>query len=114
MTAVRRTRLLLSDVTGLPLYAFGGSGGQVCFLVWRGVGGCGALDSRSEALWTINGGSHRRGEAVVGLVSDRVRSVTVLLNGKVIPVRLRHNAFVAPFRVKNQEEPRVKVTTTLR
>jgi hypothetical protein len=114
-TAVARTRLLLSDVTGLPLYAFGGADGQVCFVVWRGLGSCGALGSERNALWGINGGSHKRGQAVVGVVSDRVSRVTVLLDGKAIPARLRHNAFVAPFRLaKQQQMPRVAVRTTTR
>ena len=114
-TAVRRTRMLLSDVTGLPLYAFGGTKGQVCFVVWRGVGTCGVLDRQHAALWAVNGGSRKRGEAVVGIVSDRVRAVTVLLGERKIPVRVRHNAFVAPFRLGTyQSVPRVTVVAKTR
>lgn len=112
-TAVARTRLLLSDVTGLPLYAFGGANGQVCFLVWRGGGTCGIVGTTRDYLWIVNGGSRKRGQAVVGVVSDRVSRVSVLLGGKAIPTRLRHNAFVAPFRLANdQSMPRVVVRTT--
>jgi hypothetical protein len=107
--------MLLSDVTGLPLYAFGGTNGQVCFVVWRGVGTCGVLSHQSETLWAVNGGSRKRGQAVVGVVSDRVRVVTVLLGGRKIPVRLRHNAFVASFRLGRHEAmPRVTVVPTTR
>lgn len=114
-TAVARTRLLLSDVTGLPLYAFGGANGQVCFVVWRGLGTCGTLGSDRHAIWGINGGSHKRGQAVVGVVSDAVGHVTVFLDGKAVPARLRNNAFVAPFRLaKNQPMPRVAVHTATR
>jgi hypothetical protein len=107
--------MLLSDVTGLPLYAFGGSNGQVCFVVWRGGGTCGVVGGKRDALWVVNGGSWKRGQAAVGVVSDRVRAVTVFLGGRRIPTRLRHNAFVAPFRLgKYQAEPRVTIRLTTR
>jgi hypothetical protein len=97
-TALHRTRLLLSNVTGLPLYAFAGTQGQVCFFVWRGAGTCNLIDGGHDVVWSINGGSRKRGQAVVGVVSDRVRAVDVLIQGRHVRASIRHNAFVVPFR----------------
>jgi hypothetical protein len=102
-TAVRRTRLLLSDVTGLPLYAFAGTKGSVCFFVWRGGGTCGEVDATHDAIWFVNGGSRKRGQAVVGVVSDRVRAVDVSIRGSYVRAAVRHNAFVVPFRLRKAE-----------
>lgn len=82
--AVARTRLLLSDVTGLPLYAFGGTGSRVCFLIWHGGGTCGEVSAAHKALWIVNGGSRKRGQAVVGVVADGVRAVDVRLGSRVL------------------------------
>jgi hypothetical protein len=94
---------LLSDVTGLPLYAFAGTQGRVCFVVWRGGGTCGEVTAMHDAIWLVNGGSRKRGQAVVGVVSDRVRVVDVSIRGKVFHARVRHNAFVVPFRLRKGE-----------
>jgi hypothetical protein len=94
---------LLSNVTGLPLYAFAGTNGRVCFVIWRGGGTCGVVDARHDAIWVVNGGSRKRGEAVVGVVSDRVRAVLVSIGGRVARVPVRHNAFVLPFRIAKGE-----------
>jgi hypothetical protein len=99
-TAVARTRMLLSNVTGLPLYAFGGKSGQVCFVVWRGGGTCGVLGTTRDSLWIVNGGSRKRGQAVVGVVSDGVRAVVVTLGSRTVRATVRHNAFVVPFRTE--------------
>lgn len=116
-TAVRRTRMLLSDVTGLPLYAFAGTKGRICFVVWRGGGFCGQLAATAPMLWLINGGNRKRGQAVVGVVSDRVVAVDVSIRGKVVRARVRHNAFVVPFRYRQSEKlspPPVSVRPVLR
>lgn len=102
-TAVKRTRMLLSDVTGLPLYAFAGTRGRVCFVVWRGGGTCGEVTATHDAIWLVNGGSRKRGQAVVGVVSDRVRAVEVSIRGRSVRARVRHNAFVVPFRLRKGE-----------
>jgi hypothetical protein len=112
-TAVRRTRLLLSDVTGLPLYAFAGTAGRVCFQVWRGAGTCGEITRTHTAIWAMNGGSRKRGQAVVGVVSDSVHAVNIRIGGRTFRVRVRHNAFVLPYRVKNRW-PRVSVLPIVR
>jgi hypothetical protein len=113
-TARNRLRLLRRDVTGLPLYAFGGTQGRVCFFVWRGGGTCGPVTASRNALWLVNGGNRKRGQAVVGVVSDRVRAVDVALRGRVIRARVVHNAFVVPFRsgqVELRPMPRVRTIT---
>ncbi|HEY7536606.1 MAG TPA: hypothetical protein VH721_01350 [Gaiellaceae bacterium] len=102
-TAVKRTRLLLSDVTGLPLYAFAGTKGRVCFVVWRGGGDCGEVNQTHHVIWLVNGGNRRRGQAVVGVVSDRVRAVDVKIRERIVRVGVRHNAFVVPFRIREGE-----------
>jgi hypothetical protein len=102
-TAVKRTRMLLSNVTGLPLYAFAGTKGRICFVVWRGGGTCGEVDAAHDAIWLVNGGSRKRGQAVVGVVSDRVRAVNVWIRGRLVLARVRHNAFVVPFRLRKGE-----------
>jgi hypothetical protein len=110
-TARSRTRLLRCDVTGLPLYAFGGTQGRVCFFLWPGGGSCGPVTSTHRVLWKVNGGSRKRGQAVVGVVSDGVRAVDVSLRGRVVRVRVVHNAFVFPFRLGRYEvlpQPRVR------
>jgi hypothetical protein len=101
--AVKRTRLLLSNVTGLPLYAFAGTKDRVCFAVWRGGGTCGTVDGTHDAIWLVNGGSLKRGQAVVGVVSDRVRAVDVSIRGRFVRAPVRHNAFVVPFRLRKGE-----------
>lgn len=95
-----RVRLLLSDATGLPLYAFAGTQSRVCFFVWRGGGTCGEISDRHKVLWIVNGGSHKRGQAVVGVVSDGVRAVAVRIGGRVVQAAVKHNAFVLPFRMR--------------
>jgi hypothetical protein len=97
-SARNRMRLLRRNVTGLPLYAFGGTEGRVCFFVWRGGGTCGPVTATHNVVWLVNGGSRKRGQAVVGVVSDRVRAVDVSLRGRVVRVRAIHNAFFVPFR----------------
>jgi hypothetical protein len=111
VTAALRTRVLLSDVTGLPLYAFAGSRGRVCFLLWRGVGTCGAVNSEHKTLWAVNGGSRKRGQAVVGVVANEVRAVDVWIDGRRHRVRVRHNAFSLPFRSHVARSPRVVPVT---
>ena len=109
--------MLLSDVTGLPLYAFAGTKGRICFVVWRGGGTCGQLSATAPVLWLINGGNRKRGQAVVGVVSDRVVAVDVSIRGKVVRARVRHNAFVVPFRYRQSEKlspPPVSVAPVLR
>jgi hypothetical protein len=101
--AVRRTRMLLADVTGLPLYAFAGTESRVCFFVWPGGGTCGEVDARHDAIWLVNGGSKKRGQAVVGVVSDRIHAVDVSIRGGYVRARVRHNAFVVPFRLRKGE-----------
>jgi hypothetical protein len=115
-TALHRTRLLLSDVTGLPLYAFAGTQGRVCFLVWRGIGNCGRLDGGKDVLWAMNGGNDKRGQALVGVVSDRVRAVDVEIRGRRFRAPVRHNAFVVPFRYHDWDSGLlwVKVTPVIR
>jgi hypothetical protein len=103
--AFRRTRLLRSNVTGRPLYAFGGSDNTVCFLVWRGAGSCGKITSSTKALFMWGGGSRKRGQVVVGLVSDAVVAVRVRINTTLHLVRPVHNAFVVPYR-----DPSARVT----
>jgi hypothetical protein len=102
-TAVKRTRLLLSSVTGLPLYAFAGTKGRVCYVVWRGGGSCGEINGTKNVLWLVNGGSRRRGQAVVGVVADGVRAVDVSMRARTVRVSVRHNAFVVPFRTRKSE-----------
>jgi len=97
-TALAGTRLLRSNVTGLPLYAFRGNGNAVCFIVWRGVGTCGEINSPTGVLWAGNGGSKKRGQAVVGVVSDAVVTVKVRVNGSWHVVTPVHNAFYFPYR----------------
>jgi hypothetical protein len=99
--------MLLSDVTGLPLYAFAGTDGRVCFVVWRGRGTCGEIGARVNVLWLVNGGNRRRGQAVVGVVSDHVRAVDVSIRGRVTRASVRHNAFVVPFRMAGERMPSV-------
>jgi hypothetical protein len=101
--AAKRTRLLLSDVTGLPLYAFGGTKRRVCFAIWRGGGTCGEVSANKHVIYVVNGGSHRRGQAVAGVVSDRVKAVDVTIQDRVVHVSVRHNAFVVPFRWRRGE-----------
>jgi hypothetical protein len=79
-SARNRMRLLRRNVTGLPLYA------------------CGPVTATHNVVWLVNGGSRKRGQAVVGVVSDRVRAVDVSLRGHVVRVRAIHNAFFVPFR----------------
>jgi hypothetical protein len=95
--------MLLSNVTGLPLYAFAGTDNRVCFAVWRGGGTCGEVDATHDAIWLVNGGSSTRGQAVVGIVSDRVRAVDVSIRGRFVRAAVRHNAFVVPFRLRKGE-----------
>ncbi len=114
-TAVRRTRLLLSDVTGLPLYAFAGTNGRVCYVVWRGGGSCGEINATKNVLWLVNGGSRKRGQAVVGVVSDGVRAVDVTTRARTVRVSVRHNAFVVPFRTaKGERMPQPSVVPVTR
>jgi hypothetical protein len=101
--ARNRTRLLRSDVTGLPLYAFGGTGGRVCFFLWRGGGTCGPVTATHNVISLFGGGNRKRGQAVVGVVSDRVRAVDVSLRGHVTRARVVNNAFFVPFRVGRYE-----------
>jgi hypothetical protein len=113
-TARNRLRPLRRDVTGLPLYAFGGTQGRVCFFLWRGGGTCGPVTATDSVLWLVNGGSRKRGQAVVGVVSDRVRAVEVSVRGRVVRARVVHNAFVVPFRSEQSEltpMPRVRAIT---
>jgi hypothetical protein len=108
--AVRRTRMLLRDVTGLPLYAFWGTQGRVCFAVWRGAGTCGIV-RRDSVLWLVNGGSRKRGQAVVGVAADGVHAVDVAIGATTIRASVRHNAFVVPFRIrKGGRTPQPHVT----
>jgi hypothetical protein len=106
--------MLLSNVTGLPLYAFDGRNGQVCFVVWRGGGTCGVLGTTRDSLWIVNGGSRKRGQAVVGVVSDGVRAVVVTLGARTVRATVRHNAFVIPFRAKPGTPARMPGVTTIR
>jgi hypothetical protein len=96
--ALARVRLLRSNVTGLPLYAINGGGGRVCFLLWRGVGTCGSIAKSTDVLWAVNGGSRRRGQAVVGLVSDAIVALKVRIAGRWHRVTPRHNAFYLAYR----------------
>jgi hypothetical protein len=96
--ALQRTRLLLRNVTGLLLYAFAGTQGRICFTLWRGGGTCGEVSASHDVVWLVNGGNRRRGEAVVGIVSDRVRAVDVTIRGRLVRASVRHNAFFVPFR----------------
>lgn len=113
--ARERTRLLLRDVTGLPLYAFGGTYGRVCFFLWRGGGTCGEVSASHDVISVVNGGSRKRGQAVVGVVSDRVRAVDVWLGRRVVRTSVRHNAFFVPFRLGPYEgAPRTQVVPIIR
>ena len=113
--AAHRTRLLLRNVTGLPLYAFSGTGGQICLIVWRGVGTCAVMSKKRAVLWGINGGSRKRGQAVVGVVVDGVRAVNVSLGTRHVRAAVRHNAFVVPFRLgQGASEPRTTVAPIFR
>ena len=96
--ALQRTRLLLRNVTGLPLYAFAGTGGRICFVLWPGGGTCGEVSASHDVVWLVNGGNQQAWEVVVGVVSDRVRAVDVTIRGKLIRASVRHNAFFVPFR----------------
>jgi hypothetical protein len=96
--AQRRTRLLRSNVTGLPVYGFGGAGGSVCFIVWRGVGTCGRITSPTYVLWAVNGGSRKRGQAVVGIVSDPVVRVRVRIDNTWHIAAPVHNVFYVAYR----------------
>jgi hypothetical protein len=112
--AVARTRILLTNVTGLPLYAFAGTQDRVCFAVWPGGGGCGTLDVANKIIWLINTRSRNR-EAVVGVVSDGVRAVDVQLGGRLVRATVRHNAFVVPFRRrKGDRMPQPSVVPVIR
>jgi hypothetical protein len=95
--ALRRTRLLRTDVTGLPLYAFSGTRSRICFTLWPGGGTCGQISASHTIVWIVNGGGGKRAPAVVGVVSDRVRAVEVTILGKRVRASVRHNAFVVPF-----------------
>ena len=108
-TAVNGTRLLRSNVTGLPLYAFGGNGNAVCFLVWRGVGTCGEITTPTSVVWAVNGGSKKRGHAVVGIVSDAVMAVKVRINNNWHVVTPVHNAFYFPYRAALSPSGKVAV-----
>jgi hypothetical protein len=100
-TALRRTRLLLSNVTGLPLYAFAGTKDRVCLIVWRGVGTCSLVERKHPVIYAVNGGSKKRGQALVGVVADGFRAVDVVVEGRHVRAVVRHNAFVVPFRYRN-------------
>jgi hypothetical protein len=104
-TALHRTRLLLGDVTGLPLYAFAGTKNRVCILIWRGAGTCSFIEGKHPVIWDINGGSTRRGQALVGVVADGIRAVDVVVEGRHVRAAVRHNAFVVPFRYRNGSGP---------
>jgi hypothetical protein len=90
--------MLLRNANGVPLYAFAGTKGRVCFNVWGGGGTCGVIDRSHDALWVVNGG-----RAVAGVVSDRVHAVEISLGGAFVRVPVRHNAFVLPFRMRPGE-----------
>jgi hypothetical protein len=107
-TALNGTRLLRSNVTGLPLYAFGG-GKALCFIVWRGVGTCGDLNAPTSVLWAVNGGSKKRGQAVVGIVPDAVVAVRVRVNNSWHVVTPVHNAFYFPYHVSPNSSGTVAV-----
>jgi hypothetical protein len=102
-TARNRTRLLRRDVTGLPLYAFGGTDGRVCFFLWRGGGTCGPVTATHNVISIYGGGSRKRGQVVVGVVSDHVRAVDVSLRDHVTHAHVVNNAFFVPFRVGRYE-----------
>jgi hypothetical protein len=103
--------MLLTDVTGRPLYAFAGKSGQVCFVLWRGGGTCGVLHEGHDSLWLVNGGSRKRGQAVVGVVPDGVRAVIVRLGSRTIRAAVRRNAFAVAFRVARGQAAKIRVTT---
>lgn len=95
--ALRRVRLLRSNVTGLPLYAFGGNG-SVCFMLWRGGGTCARITAPNGVRWFVSGGSRRRGQAVVGIVPDSVKALRVRVSGTWHVVKPVHNAFYFAYR----------------
>lgn len=89
--------------------------GRICFLVWRGLSECGTLDATHAMFWGINGGNRKRGQAVVGVVADKVHAVDVRLGTRRVRASVRHNAFVVPFRTaRTANDPQVRVAAVLR
>jgi len=73
------------------------------------------VTATQHVVWLVNGGSRKRGQAVVGVVSDSVRAVEVTLRGHVIRSRVINNTFFVPFRVGRYElMPRPQIRPIIR
>lgn len=105
-TAISSLRELLPDVgtAHSQLYAFRGAAGEVCFLLWQRMSSC-PQDGRTfekGIVWGVAGGyPTARGtvpSAVLGVVADDVRSLTLYENARRSVVPVVRNAFFRELR----------------
>lgn len=97
-TRVRRLRSHLGS-TDADLYAFQTSGGATCFVLVGEVGACpkSANDGSPGLQWTIGGGHDEVPSSLVGIASDDVARVDLVVDGKDIPTSLRNNVVFAEY-----------------
>jgi hypothetical protein len=95
---VRRLRSHLGR-TDADLYAFRTSGGATCFVLVGEVGACpkSANDGSPGLQWTIGGGHDEVPSNLVGIASDDVARVDLVVDGKDIPTSLRNNVVFAEY-----------------
>jgi hypothetical protein len=98
MKEVRRLRSNLGR-TRATVYAFENAHGAPCFILVGHAGACAknASDGTPGLHWTIGGGYGDVPSNLVGIASDDVTGVTLLVDGSAVPVSLRNNVVFGEF-----------------
>lgn len=98
LRAVRRLRSNLGR-TSSAVYAFESAHGAPCFVLVGHAGACAktASDGTPGLQWTIGGGYGDVPSNLVGIVSDDVTGVTLLIDGSAVPVSLKNNVVFGEF-----------------
>ena len=99
--AMRNVRRLRSDLgtTKSAVYAFENANGAPCFILVGHAGSCAksASDGSPGLQWTIGGGYGDVPSNLVGIASDDVARVTLLVDGAAVPVSLKNNVVFGEF-----------------
>jgi hypothetical protein len=99
--AMRSVRKLRSDLgrTRSAVYAFENTHGAPCFILVGHAGTCAksASDGSPGLHWTIGGGYGDVPSNLVGIASDDVTRVTLLIDGSSVPVSLKNNVVFGEF-----------------
>jgi hypothetical protein len=99
--ALAQVRRLRSDLgkTHADLYAFRSGTGAPCFLLVGDVGACAqsATDGTPGLHWAIGGGMPGNPSNLVGIASDDVAAIGLVVDGASIPVSLVNNVAFAEY-----------------